>query len=150
VRLNDGASDLSDGSGDLSDGLERLYQGLLTAGDGTSQLRDGLQQAKEGAPKIESGASQLSEQGTQKLVEAGSDTAVTFGEGYAMLTAGAERAETESMAFGAPEGAQGVTAYTYEIRGADGESSRNWTRGLGALAILAAGTGIVMWRRSLS
>jgi putative membrane protein len=149
VQLSEGAGDLSDGSGDLSDGLERLYQGLLTAGDGTSQLRDGLQQAKEGAPKIESGASQLSEQGTQKLVEAGSDTAVTFGEGYAMLTAGAERAETESMVYGAPEGAQGVTAYTYEIRGADGESSRNWGRGLAALAIFAAGTGLIMWRRGL-
>jgi putative membrane protein len=149
-RLVDGGAELSDGSEQLSGGLDQLYQGLLTAADGTGQLRGGLQQAKAGAPKLEDGASKLSEQGTQKLVQAGSDTAVTYGEGYAMLTAGAERAETESMAYGAPEGAQGVTAYTYEIRGEDGESSRNWGRGLAALAIFAAGTGVVMWRRSLS
>ena len=39
---------------------------------------------------------------------------------YAVLTAGAERAANESMAYGAPEGATGATAYSIDIAGADG------------------------------
>ena len=87
------------------------------------------------------GAQQLSDEGTQVLIGKGKDTAQTFGERYALIEAGAQRAQTESMAYGAPEGATGETAYSLEIAGADGESGRNWGRGLGALAIFAIGAG---------
>jgi putative membrane protein len=150
VRLDEGASDLSDGSGQLFAGMEELYAGLIAAASGSTKITDGLDEASSGAPEIRDGASRLSEEGTKQLIDAGSETAVTFGERYATLTAGAERAEAESMAYGAPEGAQGLTAYTYEIRGEEGEGEQNWSRGLIALAIFAAGTGLALWRRSMS
>ena len=43
----------------------------------------------------------------------------------------------------------GLTAYTYEIRGDDGESGRNIARGLGGLALLAAGAGAFALRRRM-
>ena len=90
---------------------------------------------------ITKGAQQLSDEGTKVLIGKGKDTAQTFGEKYALIDAGAKRAQTESMAYGAPEGATGQTAYTMEIAGADAESDHNWARGLGALAIFAIAGG---------
>lgn len=53
------------------------------------------------------------------------------------------------MVFGAPQGAEGATAFTYELAAADGEGGRNLTRGLGALAILGIGlAGAALRRRS--
>ena len=63
------------------------------------------------------------------------------------MQAGAERADKEDMAFGAPEGAVGLTAYSFVIQGEDGESGRNVARGLGGLAVLGAGAGVFALRR---
>jgi putative membrane protein len=147
MKLQAGAQQLSDGSGRLDDGLQQLLAGLTTAADGSNQLRDGLQKASGGAPKISDGATKLSKKGTQKLVDAGSETTVEFGTKYAALEAGADRAHEDAMAFGAPEGAQGLTAYTYEIRGEDGEGTRNWGRGIAGLAVFGLGAGVYALRR---
>ncbi len=149
VRLHDGASQLADGSTQIEGGLTTLLDGLVDAAAGSGQLRSGLHKAADGAPQIEEGASKLSKKGTQKLIDAGSDTTVTFGVKYAQIKAGADRAQTESMAYGAPAGAHGQTAYTYEIRGEDGEGGRNWTRGIAALALFGLGAGAVLLRRRL-
>ncbi len=149
VRLQDGAQQLSSGAGLLDGGLQQLLAGVIKAADGSNLLRDGLQTAADGAPKISKGATKLSKQGTQKLVDAGSKTTVEFGTKYAQLKAGAERADKDSMAFGAPEGAQGLTAYTYEIRGEDGEGTRNWGRGIAGVAIFGLGAGVYALRRRL-
>jgi putative membrane protein len=84
-----------------------------------------------------------------QLKEAGVDTAVNYGEMYAMIQAGSERAHDGAMAFGAPEGAQGLTAYSFVIKGNDGESSRNWIRTGAAALVLAASGGVLFLRRQL-
>jgi putative membrane protein len=91
----------------------------------------------------------LSDKGTSKLVEAGEDTTQTYGQMYATMRAGAERAQTEDMAYGAPEGAAGLTAYSYVIQGEDGEAGRNWARGLAGMALLGLGGGGFLLRRRL-
>jgi putative membrane protein len=68
---------------------------------------------------------------------------------FATIEAGAERANAEKMAYGAPEDAIGLTAYSFVIKGDDGESGRNWARGLGGIAVLGAGVGLVAWRRGV-
>ncbi len=95
------------------------------------------------------GAQQLSDEGTSKLVEAGEDTAQNFGEMYATMEAGSERAQTENMAYGAPEGAEGLTAYSFVVEGENGEGGRNMARGLAGLAVLGAGAGAFALRRRL-
>lgn len=155
-RLDDGASQLAggtshakDGSGQLSAGAGKLAGGLKDAADGSGQLAGGLKQAADGAPQLVDGAQKLSDQGTKKLVQAGELTAQNYGEMYATMTAGAKRAQTEDMAFGAPAHAVGLTAYSYVIQGDDGEGGRNLVRGLGGLAILGAGGGVFAVRRRL-
>ena len=66
---------------------------------------------------------------------------------YATIEAGAERAQTEDMVYGAPEDAVGLAAYSYEIKGEFGDGSRNLVRTLGGLAILAAGAAAFALRR---
>lgn len=136
-----GAKQVDDGAGQLADGANQLQSGLQDAATGSGQLADGLDQAAAGAPQIKDGAQRLSDEGTKVLIGKGKDTAQQFGEKYALIKAGADRAQAESMAYGAPEGATGQTAYTLEIAGADGEGGRNWARGLGALAVFAIGGG---------
>jgi putative membrane protein len=148
-ELSDGVGEAADGSGQLSDGANQLADGLTGAADGSGQLAEGLEEAAAGAPKLEDGAQRLSDEGTSKLIEAGDATAQTYGELYATISAGAERAKGEKMVFGAPEGAFGLAAYTYEIKGDDGEGGRNLARGLGGLAVLAAGAGAFALRRRL-
>ncbi len=84
-----------------------------------------------------------------KLVEAGEDTAQDYGQLYATIAAGAERADAEKMAYGAPEGATGLTAYSFVVEGETGESGRNWARGLAGLALLGAAGGALVLRRRL-
>ena len=79
--------------------------------------------AAGGAPKLVDGAQRLSTEGTKKLVEAGEDTAQTYGEQYALLVAGAKRAQDEKMVVGAPADSVGLSAYSFEIKGEDGEGS---------------------------
>ncbi|MFL6004198.1 MAG: hypothetical protein ACJ72P_15430, partial [Nocardioides sp.] len=148
-KLADGTDEAADGSGQLADGAGKLADGLGDAADGSGKLTDGLGQAREGAPKLVDGAQELSDKGTSKLVEKGKDTTQTYGQMYATMEAGAERAQTEDMAYGAPEGAAGLTAYSYVIQGDDGESGRNWSRGLAGLALLGLGGGGLLLRRRL-
>lgn len=146
-RFAEGAGKAADGATRVADGANQLATGLGDAADGSGRLADGLDQAAAGAPKLRDGAQRLSDEGTSKLVEAGESTAQNYGEMYATIAAGAERAQTEKMVFGAPEGAVGMAAYSYEIKGEDGEGSRNVARGLGGLAVLAAGAGAFALRR---
>jgi putative membrane protein len=156
ARLSAGSQQLADGTGAASDGSTKLYagadklaDGLGDAADGSGRIADGLTTAAGGAPKLVDGAQQLSDQGTQKLIGAGTTTAQSYGELYATMVAGSKRAQTEDMAFGAPKGAAGLTAYSYVIKGDDGEGGRNLARGLGGLALLGAGGGVFALRRRL-
>ena len=102
--------------------------GIGTAADGSSQIADGLGKATDAAPKLPDGAERLSREGMGQLKKAGADTATSYGEMYAVIAAGSERAHTSAMAFGAPEGAAGLTAYAFKVKGADGEGGRNVVR----------------------
>jgi putative membrane protein len=147
-KLADGTTEAADGSGQLADGADQLSDGLADAADGSGRLTDGLGEAREGAPKLVDGAQELSDKGTSKLVEKGKETTQTYGQMYATMEAGAARAQVEDMAYGAPEGAAGLTAYSYVIQGEDGESGRNWARGLAGMALLGlAGGGFLLRRR---
>lgn len=150
TQLANGAGDLSDGLGQANSGAHQLADGLGTAADGAGQIHDGLGTAADGAPKLVDGARQLSEQGSQKIAEAGQETAQSYGQMYAEIAAGAKRANTQSMAIGAPAGATALTAYDYVITGADGQGGRDATRGLiaGGLVVVAAG-GLLLRRRLL-
>ncbi|HEX6486457.1 MAG TPA: hypothetical protein VF012_07075 [Nocardioidaceae bacterium] len=146
-QLADGTGKAADGANQVADGANQLADGLGDAADGSGKIADGLKKAADGAPKLENGAQRLSDEGTSKLVEAGESTAQNYGEMYATIEAGAERAKAEKMVYGAPEGAMGLAAFSYEIKGEDGEGSRNMARGLGALAVLGAGAGAFALRR---
>ncbi len=146
-QLAGGAGDLADGTGQLDDGASKLASGLGDAADGSGRLSEGLGEAAAGAPQLVNGAERLSAEGTQKLIEAGEGTAQNYGELYASMQAGAERAQTEDMAIGAPAEATGLTAYSYVIEGDDGEAGRNLGRGLGGLALLGLGGGLFALRR---
>ena len=142
-----GSGKLAAGTGKLSAGADELATGLSAAASGSNRLADGLGEAAGGAPKLVDGAQRLSDEGTKKLVAAGEQTTQEYGELYATIAAGAERAQTEKMAYGAPEGAMGLTAYSFVIQGEDGEGGRNLARGLLGLGVLAAGVGVLAARR---
>ncbi len=146
-RLAAGADELSGGLSLLFDGAGALAEGLVSAADGSRRLSEGLSTAADGAPRLVEGAGKLSRKGTSKLVEAGEDTAQNFGALLATMEAGAERADAEKMAYGAPAGATGLTAYSFVVQGEDGEGGRNLTRGLIGLGLLGVGTGVVGLRR---
>ena len=148
-QLVEGVTLLNDGGGQLADGAGRLADGLGEAADGSERLAAGLGQAEDGAPKLVDGAGRLSEEGMSQLIEAGEETAQEYGKMYATIKAGADRADAEKMAYGAPEGAEGLTAYSYELLGNDGEDGRNAKRGLAALALLGVGGGAFALRRRL-
>ena len=147
-KLATGAGDLSTGLGQANAGAHQLATGLGTAADGAGQIDDGLGQATGGAPKLIKGAKQLSTKGSQKIAAAGAQTAQSYGEMYAEIVAGAKRANTDSMAVGAPEGATALTAYQFIITGADGQGGRNATRTMmaGGMLVVAAG-GLLLRRR---
>ena len=141
-QISDGAGQLSDGAAEAKDGSGRWPPARTssptawrTPPTARRSSTDGLGQAADGAPKLVDGAQRLSDEGTKKLVEAGEDTAQNYGELYATIEAGAERADAEKMAYGAPEGAMGLTAYSFVIEGENGESGRNLARGLSGLAL---------------
>jgi putative membrane protein len=146
-KLAAGTGDAKDGSGQLADGAGQLADGLGEAADGSGRLADGLHQAASGAPAIRDGATRLSDEGMSKLIGAGRDTAQDYGKLYAVIGAGAERADAERMAYGAPENARGLTAYSFELVGDDGEGGRNTTRGLAAAVLLGLGLAALGLRR---
>ena len=145
--LRCGAAALESGLGRLDAGAHQLSDGLTTAGSGSDQLADGLQQARNGAPRLKSGAHELSRRGAVKIVQAGQDTAQQYGKLYAVLAAGAKRANTEGMVYGAPRGAMGLMAYDFEINGSDGQGSRNVARLLAAVVLGGLGLGAFALRR---
>ncbi len=145
--LAGGAGQLDDGAGKLADGAGQLRDGLGTAAAGASKIAGGLGEAADGAPALKDGAQRLSDEGTTKLIEAGKTTAADYGQKYALIEAVAERAKTDGMAYGAPEGAEGFTAYSLELAGVDGEGGRNTGRTVGALGAFALAGGLLWWRR---
>ena len=147
--LANGASLLNNGTVQLSDGANKLAAGLGDAATGSGQLADGLATAADGGKALPAGASKLSAEGTSKLVESGKTTASDYGLKYALIVASAERAKTEAMAYGAPAGATGATAYSLEISGANGNGGSNIGRGVGALALFGVGGGLALFRRRL-
>ncbi|QBR90903.1 hypothetical protein [Nocardioides euryhalodurans] len=144
LKLAGGTGDAAEGSTLLADGAGDLAEGLGDAAEGSGRLADGMAEAADGAPALVDGAGRLSDEGMSQLIDAGTDTAQDYGKLYAVIAAGAERADTERMAYGAPEDAVGQTAYTYELLGDDGESGRNTKRGLAALALLGLGGGAIL------
>jgi putative membrane protein len=147
-KASDGAGKLADGNKQIADGANQLSAGLGDAADGSGQIADGLEKAADGAPQLKDGAQRLSDEGTKKLVEAGMSTAADYGQKYALIEAGAQRAKAEGMAYGAPADAAGNTAYSYELAGMTGEGSRNMGRGLGAAAVFGlAGAGAFLRRK---
>ncbi|TNM43243.1 hypothetical protein FHP29_05965 [Nocardioides albidus] len=147
--LTDGLSRLADGAGELNDGAGKLADGTGELDAGARKLADGTDQAVDGAPRLRDGAQRLSDEGTSKLVDAGASTTQNYGQMVAVLNAGAERAQSENMAYGAPKGSTGLTAYTYVIEGDDGEGGRNLARGLTGVLLLGAGAGVLALRRRL-
>ena len=146
-QLADGAGKLDDGAGKLKAGAGQLFDGLGAAASGTSRLAAGLTDAAAGAPALKDGAQRLSDEGTKKLIEAGKATAADYGEKYALIEVGARRAKAEGMAYGAPVGAMGATAYSYELAGVDGEGSANAGRAAAALGVFGLAGGSVLLRR---
>jgi putative membrane protein len=143
----EGSDKLAAGNELLAVGANKLATGLGDAADGSAQLAQGLGTAADGAPALRDGAQQLSDEGTKKLIEAGKATSADYGAKYAMIEAGAERSQTDGMAYGAPEGAAGATAYSIEIAGVDSASTQNLGRLLGAIALFGVAAGAVYLRR---
>ena len=146
-QLSDGTGKASDGGSQVADGAGQLADGLKDAGAGSTKLFEGLVTAANGAPALPEGAQRLSDEGTQKLIAAGESTTSEYGELVAVIEAGAERGSAEKMAYGAPEDAVGLTAYSFIIQGENGESGRNLTRALGGLAVFGAAGGMFLLRR---
>lgn len=149
-QLASGANKLSAGIGQVDGGAHQLASGLGTAASGAGQIDGGLGKATKGAPQIVSGAHQLSQKGSKKLAAAGAKTSVDYGVMYAELEAGARRVHRDGMAYGAPAGAQGLTAYDYILVGDDGQDRRELHRGLLGGGALLLGGGVWLLRRRFS
>lgn len=147
AALSDGLGKLDDGSQQLADGANQLSDGLGTAASGSAQLADGTQQAASGSPALVDGAEALSRRGVVKIVAAGEDTAQQYGQLYASLQAGAQRAHNDGMMFGAPTGAMGLMAYDFEIDGSSSQSSHDAVRLLLAAVFAGLGLGAFALRR---
>lgn len=146
-QLSDGADRLSVGTGQLADGANDLAEGLNSAADGSGQIADGLSEAVDGATQIPDGAGRLSTEGTKELIKAGQGTASDYGKKYAVIEAGAARAKAEGMAYGAPAGAAGFTAYSLELAGMDGQGAQSTGRLFSGVAAFGMAAGVAMWRR---
>ncbi len=140
-KLADGVGKARDGSDLLATGSKELATGIGTAAEGSGKLADGLTTAADGATAIPEGAGRLSTEGAQVLKKKGADTALDFGRRYGMLAAAANRAKTEAMPYGAPDGAASATAYSLKLAGATGEGGRSWIRLLAGLALFAVAIG---------
>ncbi len=147
AKVRAGAGQLDDGAGKLSTGAGQLADGLGDAASGASQIADGLTEAAAKAPQLKDGAQRLSDEGAKVILGKGKETASDFGEKYALIEVGAHRAKAESMAYGAPTGAEGATAYSFEIAGVDGQGGANAGRAAGAAAAFGLAGGAVFLRR---
>ena len=158
VQLSDGLGELNasvgplgDGVDQLTDGAGQLADGLGDAAAGSVQLSDGLGDAAEAAPALPEGAQRLSAEGTKLLVEAGDDTALSFGERVAVLQASAERTVDGGLPFGAPQDAIVAAAYRYDLAGATGATAQNTGRLVAGVAIAGAaavGAGVLARRKT--
>ena len=135
-----GSAQLSGGTALLETGAGSLASGLRTATAGSTTLTEGLVTAADGAPALVDGAAQLSAQGTSVLVSNGKETAADYGVKYEVIEVGAQRAADEGMAYGAPSGAAGATAYSIEIAGVDGAGAGNVGRGFASIALFGIGS----------
>ena len=140
-----GANELAAGLNDqLAPGAEELAAGLgslQTAADGAEQLSDGLLQAEDGNEQIVDGAGELSERGSQALIEAGDETAREFAKEYAVMQALNVKGAENNMPFGTPKGSadnRGAYDITIAPVGHAG-GGNNAGRGVVALVVLAAG-----------
>lgn len=147
--LAEGTDTAHDGSSRLAAGNAELAGKLVEAADGSGQIADGLGEAVVGTPRLVDGAGRLSKEGAQVIAGKGSATAQDYGELVAVMEAGGKRADAEQMAYGAPEGAVGLTAYNLVIEGEDGAGGRNLARGLAGGGLLAAAAGVGFLRRRL-
>ena len=146
-QVSSGVTQLNDGTTQLSDGANTLASGLNDAATGSAQLAGGLITVADSGKALPEGATKLSVEGTSKLVVSGKSTASDYGLKYAVIVAGAERANTESMAYGAPANAAGTTAYALEIAGANTDGVTSISRGVGALVLFGAGAALILLRR---
>jgi len=148
-QLKGGTGDLKNGTGQLKAGSQKLAGGLADAASGSGRLAAGLNEAADKAPALPDGADRLSEEGMSQLIEAGNNTAMDYGLKYALIEAGAERAG-DAQPYGSPEGAVALTAYKFEIAGADDTGSKNVTRGIAAIVLMAAAGGVAAVRRRVA
>jgi X-X-X-Leu-X-X-Gly heptad repeat protein len=140
-RLADGVGKASSGSELLATGSSDLATGIGGAAEGSKKLSDGLQTAADGAPALPQGVNRLSTEGAKVLTASGAETALDFGRRTAVLTASADRAKTEAMPVGAPEGATATSAYSLKLAGASGEGGRSWVRLLAAVGVCVLAVG---------
>ncbi|MPZ60639.1 MAG: hypothetical protein GEU93_04950 [Propionibacteriales bacterium] len=148
-RLADSSRETERGSDQLAENADALAAGLGRTARGSGKLTERLGDAKKGAPRLKGRVKRLAGGESRKLVRTGSEAVVSFGEQYALIEASAVRALDESMAFGAPEGAVGSTAYAYQLRSETGEAKRNWLRAMVALALFGIAVGGALLRRRL-
>jgi X-X-X-Leu-X-X-Gly heptad repeat protein len=149
--LADGVGKAKSGSDQVAQGSKDLATGIGSAADGSGKLSEGLQTASDGATAIPDGAGKLSKEGAKELTKNGAATALDFGRRYGLLSASANRAKTEAMPYGAPEGAAGATAYSLKLAGDTGEGGRSWVRLLLGLAVFGVAIGATgLLRRRLS
>lgn len=138
VTLLDGLDQLSAGASKLEAGTGQLSSGATQLSDGTTQLSDGANTLATGLGDAAAGSG---------LLAAGISTATDYGLKYAVIVAGADRARTEAMAYGAPVDATGTTAYSLEISGASADVGMSMGRLLGALTLFGLGAGLILFRR---
>jgi putative membrane protein len=164
--LDTGLGQLATGGGQavagvhaIDDGLTKLYAGgtklatgLDAAADGSGQIADGLNQAKAGNVKIKDGTEELRTQAAVPLATAGAETAASYAERSAIMTALDEKGADGALPYGAPAGGSGSAAYEFTLAAATSATKDNTTRGITAIALLALASlsGFVVRRRVLS
>ena len=134
-QLNAQTGPLAEGVTLLADGGNQLADGLGDAAAGSVQLSSGLDDAAEAAPALPQGAQRLSAEGTTALVEAGEETAQSFGERVALLQATAERTADGGLPYGGPEDAIVAAAYRYDLAEATGATAQNTGQLIAGLVI---------------
>jgi putative membrane protein len=140
----------------IDDGLTKLYaggtklaDGLDAAADGSGQIADGLNAAKAGNVKIKDGTEALRTQAAVPLATAGAETAASYAERAATMTALDEKGADGALPYGAPAGATGSAAYMFTLAASTSATKDNTTRGLAAIVLLALASlsGFVVRRR---
>lgn len=149
--LADGSQELQDGTSELSAGARELADGLREAEDGARQLEDGAGEARDGAGELDDGAQELRGTGTAELAGQVADGRTEQSRDLAIFRATAQRGVEDGMPYGAPDGADGVAVYVFDLVGtAVGEPPGAAPAALAALLLAAASTTLVLARRRLA